>query len=105
MCCCFIVAVNSTSLHVPWEDAPRDRGKKHGASFSPVRVESPDLEVAQDTWENSQDGDDLAMQIHAVIVLEDCCSLYMLLFLLFLQSECFWWLETRMTYELRSLKV
>eukprot|EP00439_Symbiodinium_sp_Y106_P051001 s1961_g6.t1 len=27
------------------EDAPRDRGKKHGASFSPVRVESPDLEV------------------------------------------------------------
>lgn len=27
-------------------DAPRDRQKKHGASYSPVRVEHPDLEVA-----------------------------------------------------------
>ena len=27
------------------KDAPRDRQKKHGASYSPVRVEHPDLEV------------------------------------------------------------
>ena len=68
-CCCFIVVMPSTSLHVPCEDAPRDRGKKHGASFSPVRVESPDLEVAHETWENRHDGDDLAMLIDAVIAL------------------------------------
>eukprot|EP00913_Durusdinium_trenchii_P034848 g32596.t1 len=29
-------------------DAPRDRQKKHGASYSPVRVEHPDLEVHPD---------------------------------------------------------
>ena len=35
--------------HSVAQDAPRDRGKKHGASFSPVRVESPDLQVGLDS--------------------------------------------------------
>ena len=34
--------------HLYAKDAPRDRQKKHGASYSPVRVERPDLQVHPD---------------------------------------------------------